>query len=146
MDASEEKWRKWIETDLPKVANELTFGNEANAKVTYAAAAKLGEWHRTMPNDVEFLTQKAPAMIAGLFASKAPTSQLIKNFCDALDAFAVNLDSKKPFLGGDQPNLADTELYGFLSNYEFNPLFAQVLAASKIAAWFARVKSFVNQL
>ena len=107
--------------------------NIENVKLVTRAAAKLGRWGKTMPNDVDFLMNEGPAIVSDKFKSNLTTPELLKNCIDALDKFFNEIDPKKPFMAGEKLNLVDIELYGAIMNNEFNPLFTQVLIGFKIA-------------
>ena len=65
---------------------------------------------------------------------------------DECNKFMKELETRKtPFLGGEDPNLADLAVYGILSSIEGCLAFGELLQNTNIGSWYFKMKEAVQK-
>lgn len=67
-----------------------------------------------------------------------------KAMIDAFNEF-LNAKGDRKFLGGNEPNLADLELYGAITSFQGTSTFQEMKQQSSIGKWFDDVGQAVSE-
>lgn len=62
----------------------------------------------------------------------------------ACDEYVDAVGPKRPFLGGDAPNLADLSVFGILRAVAKTATFNDVMTNSRIRPWYQRMEAAVG--
>jgi len=143
-NASEVKWRKWVDHKLLHTLPPNIYRNpqEALDAFEYISTMNNFSWHQKM------FAKYAGGMVMWGISKKLKDKYGIEDERDAIFTCAnewVEELNGKPFHGGDRADLADLATYGALSSIEGLLTFTDMTQATKIGQWYFRMKKAVGE-
>lgn len=148
--ALERKWRKWVDDTFVHVLSPNVYRTKEEAFETFHWFSKAGDWEKHFSE-----WERTAVIYVGAYAMWFIGKRLKKrhnlkddvrqSFYDECN-YWMNAIQKQgtPFMGGNQPNLADLAVYGVLNSVEGSGAFKDVLKNTKLGKWYWTMKDQVN--
>ncbi|KAK3732157.1 hypothetical protein RRG08_026539 [Elysia crispata] len=149
--SEERKWRRWADDHLVHMLSPNAYRTAREALQAFHYFSYVGEWEKNfsfMERQVVIYAGAFVMYIMGkILKSKYKLKQDVRqSLYDACDEWVkVVRQGKQPFLGGNQPNLADLAVYGVLNSIEGCTAFEDALRNTKIGPWYKRTKEAIQQ-
>ncbi|GFS96285.1 prostaglandin E synthase 2 [Nephila pilipes] len=145
----ERQWRKWADNEFVHVLSPNIYRTFDEALQAFNYFSEVGEWEKNF-STIERLIVIYVGATAMYFVGKrlkkkhALKEDVRQSLYDACKKWMKEIGSKKKFMGGELPNLADLAVYGMLSSIEGCSTFQDLLANTNISPWYYNVKEAVN--
>lgn len=150
-DFSEErKWRKWADDVLVHTLSPNVYRTREEALQAFNWFSDVGEWEKHFPSWERYLIIYVGATAMYLIGKRLKKRHNLKDdvrmsLYDECNNWVRAINAKgTPFMGGQQPNLADLAVYGVLSSIEGCIAFKDLLDNSKISKWYVSMKDAVS--
>ncbi|ELT91950.1 hypothetical protein CAPTEDRAFT_228714 [Capitella teleta] len=145
----ERRWRLWVDEDLVHMLSPNIYRTPSEALAAFRYFSKVGEWEKvfsaTERTVVIYVGALAMFLVGKMLKNKYKLKDDVReSLYDDLNDWVKAVGSKRKFMGGDQPNLADLNVYGALSAIEGCEAFEDAKKNTKIDKWFSRMKTQVQ--
>ncbi|XP_064616162.1 prostaglandin E synthase 2-like [Liolophura sinensis] len=145
----ERKWRSWVDNTLVHSLSPNVYRTPSEALQAFKYFSQVGDWENTF-SAAERMVVIYVGAVAMYFVGKilkkrhSLKDDVRSSLYDQCKEWTAAIGNKKPFMGGDQPNLADLSVYGVLNSIEGCDAFQDVLQNTKIGPWYERMKKVVS--
>ncbi|VDK52526.1 unnamed protein product [Anisakis simplex] len=143
----EREWREWIDSHFIHLISPNVYRTFQESLATFQWFSEVGRWKEAFTLWERLVAVYLGATAMFIISKRLKKRHNIDNERDAL-VNACNLWlsalGDRPFLGGDQPNLADLELYGAMNSFYGCQAFKEMKDRSRIGEWFERMKNAVG--
>ncbi|XP_041050071.1 prostaglandin E synthase 2 isoform X1 [Carcharodon carcharias] len=142
----EMKWRKWVDDWLVHLISPNVYRTPGEALASFDYIVREGKF-----GVFEGFFAKYFGAAAMFFVSKRLKSRhnlhddVRQDLYKAADQWVAAVGKHRPFMGGDMPNLADLAVYGVLRVMEGLEAFNDMMANTKIKAWYQRVEEDIKK-
>ncbi|XP_060535755.1 prostaglandin E synthase 2 [Cylas formicarius] len=146
----ERKWRQWVDNVLVHTLSPNVYRTKDEAFQAFNWFSEVGEWDRNFPPWERYLIVYVGASAMYLIGKRLKKKYHLKedvrqSLYDECSKWVREVNSKgTPFLGGNQPNLADLAVYGVLNSIEGCDAFKDLLDHTKIGKWYFATKEAVT--
>ncbi|GLH10735.1 hypothetical protein R5R35_012419 [Gryllus longicercus] len=147
----ERKWRQWVDDTFVHVLSPNVYRTRSEALETFNWFSEAGEWETHFPAWERKIVIYVGAYAMWLISKRLKKRHNLKDdvrqsFYDECNEWMKAVHKQgTPFLGGEQPNLADLAVYGVLNSIEGSRAFKDVLSHTKLGVWYWSVKAQVNK-
>eukprot|EP00644_Phytophthora_capsici_P009057 jgi/Phyca11/504192/fgenesh2_kg.PHYCAscaffold_6_\ len=140
----EEQWREWVDKKLILLTPPNIYRTVPEALQAFDYCLTEGKF---TPMERR-MSKYAGAMIMYLIAKRSKKKYNIDDerqaLYDALNSWVEAVGDKRPFLGGDEPNMADLSVFGVLRAMDGLDTYNDMMRETNIQPWFTRMKSAVG--
>eukprot|EP00818_Percolomonas_sp_WS_P007713 CAMPEP_0117440810 /NCGR_PEP_ID=MMETSP0759-20121206/3288_1 /TAXON_ID=63605 /ORGANISM="Percolomonas cosmopolitus, Strain WS" /LENGTH=372 /DNA_ID=CAMNT_0005232599 /DNA_START=122 /DNA_END=1240 /DNA_ORIENTATION=+ len=145
VDENEVKWRQWVDDRFVRVIPPNIYRTFEEAKASFEYITDRGEF--------SYFQQKY-GLYAGALAMWGVSKRLSKKYnitderatlYDCAREWCDAIPKGQPFLGGNEPNLADLAVYGILSSIEGLRAFNDMCENTEIGTFYYRMKENVGE-
>lgn len=146
----ERKWRKWTDDVLVHSLSPNVYRTPGEALQAFSWFSEVGEWEKHFPAWERYLIIYVGAYAMWLIGKRLKKRHNLKDdvresLYDDCNRFARAVKLKgTPFMGGQEPDLADLAVYGVLNAIEGCDAFQDVLQRTNISKWFFAMKALVK--
>jgi len=141
----ESKWRRWVDeifvhTLSPNIYRTMNESLKAMEYIT--EVGNFSDWEKKV-------IYYSGAVAMYLIGKRLKMRHHLRNdvresLYEEARRWTHNVGSKRPFMGGTQPNLADLNMYGVISAIEGLDAFDDLMKNTKIGPWYKRMKTQVD--
>ncbi|KAL4237117.1 hypothetical protein ACF0H5_005498 [Mactra antiquata] len=140
----ERKWRKWTDDILMHTISPNVYRTPSESLEAFHHFSEWGEWDKNFSKFQQFFVVYVGALAMFFIGKLVKKRHNIKedpreSLYDACDEWMEAVGTS-PFLGGDQPNLADLSVYGALHSFEGCLAFNDLMSTHKVKAWYQRME------
>jgi len=146
----ERRWRRWVDDDLVHSLSPNVYRTPGEALAAFQWFSKVGCWEDLFSAWERYLVIYLGASVMWLLGKKLKKRHNLKDdvrqsLYDQCNHWMKAISKKgTPFMGGEQPNLADLAVFGVLTAVEGCEAFSDARRETKIGAWFDRMKGVVG--
>uniref|UniRef100_UPI00358F538D prostaglandin E synthase 2-like isoform X2 n=1 Tax=Myxine glutinosa TaxID=7769 RepID=UPI00358F538D len=142
---TEVEWRKWVDDHLVHLIapNVYRTPKEALASFDYIVReGKFGRWEGLV---AKYVGAAAMYLISKRLKKRHHMRDDVRqDLYSAVNKWIVAVGKKRPFLGGEHPNLADLEVFGVLRVMEGLQAFGDVLTHTKLGLWYEHMHAAIE--
>ena len=145
-EKEEARWLKWVDDSLVHYLSPNIYRNATEAMQAFDYITKegnFGYWER------EAARYAGAAAMYSLVHLKLKKKYNIVNereeLYEKLDEFVDAIGTKRDFLGGKTPNLADIAVFGVIRAISGMDTFTDIMANTKLQPWYARMSQVVGE-
>ncbi|CDW52565.1 epoxide hydrolase 1 [Trichuris trichiura] len=145
----EMEWRQWVDDKFVHLISPNVYRNLNEAFEAFRWFSEVSDWDKVFQPWERLMIIYAGATVM-FFVSKRLQkkynlkSNLRESLYEGCNEWLEAIGPNRPFLGGQQPNLADIAMYGALNSFEGCKAFRDLSENTKITAWFQAVKEQVE--
>lgn len=149
--SEERKWRKWADNVLVHTLSPNVYRTREEALQSFNWFSDVGEWEKNFPswerNLIIYVGASAMYLIGKRLKKRHNLKEDVReSLYDECKKWVREVKHKgTPFLGGNQPNLADLSVYGILNSIEGCVAFKDLLEHTEIGKWYSAMKNTVSQ-
>ncbi|KAF2897934.1 hypothetical protein ILUMI_08242 [Ignelater luminosus] len=146
----ERQWRKWTDSVLVHMLSPNVYRTREEALQAFSWFSDVGEWEQHFPAWERYLMIYVGAFAMWMIGKRLKKRHNLKDdvrqsLYDECNYFAKAVRLKgTPFMGGNEPNLADLAVYGVLNSIEGCYAFKDLLNNSNIKTWYYSMKDVVQ--
>ncbi|CAG5134086.1 unnamed protein product [Candidula unifasciata] len=145
----ERKWRKWADEHLVHMLSPNAYRTVKEALQAFHYFSDVGQWEQNfsfVERQVVIYVGAAVMYIMGMIlkAKYNLKDDVRQSLYDACNEWLAAVGKDRPFMGGNQPNLADLAVYGVLNSIEGCYAFQDALTNTNIGPWYNRTKKAVQ--
>nr|XP_021188017.2 prostaglandin E synthase 2 [Helicoverpa armigera] len=150
-ETEERQWRQWADRVLVNTLSPNVYRTAGEAIETFQWFEQAGGWRQLFPAWECALMVYIGAAAMFMISKRLKTRHKIKDdpresLYDAANEWMAAVQKKgTPFLGGDQPNLADVSVYGVLSSIEGCSAFQDLKTNTPIGKWYYDTKNAIQR-
>lgn len=145
--SEERKWRRWTDDVLVHTLSPNIYRSLSESIDSFKYFSDVGRWKDIFAAWERMLVVYFGASAMFLISKRLKKKYALKDdvrdsLYDATRYWTKNISSKKqPYMGGNQPNLADLSVFGVLSSIEGCAAFTDLLKNTKIKSWYYDMKN-----
>jgi len=146
---NERDWRHWVDDKFIHAISPNVYRTWSEAKTTFHWFSKVGNWENMFSAYERTVAIHVGAIAMFLIAKRLKKRHNLHD--DArIDLYAFANEwmkgkgTARPFMGGQEPNLADLALYGAITSFEGCPAYDDMRANTQIGEWYDAMKPLVN--
>ncbi|OWY96711.1 Prostaglandin E synthase [Phytophthora megakarya] len=140
----EEKWRQWVDQKLIVLTPPNIYRTVPEALQAFDYCLTEGKF---TPMERR-MSKYAGAVVMYLIAKRSKKKYNIDDerqaLYSALDSWVGAIGEKRPFLGGDEPNMADLSVFGVLRAMNGLDTYNDMMRETNIEPWFTRMTDKVG--
>ncbi|EEY59423.1 prostaglandin E synthase, putative [Phytophthora infestans T30-4] len=140
----EEEWRQWVDKKLILLTPPNIYRTVPEALQAFDYCLTEGKF---TPMERR-MSKYAGAVIMYLIAKRSKKKYNIdderQELYSALNSWVDAIGDKRPFLGGDEPNMADLSVFGVLRAMKGLDTYSDMMRETNIEPWFTRMTSKVG--
>lgn len=145
----EKKWRKWADEYFVHILSPNIYRTFDEALQAFNYFSEVGEWEKNFSPIERLFVIYVGASAMYLIGKKLKKKHSLKDdvrqsLYDACNQWMKIVGSKRKFLGGDVPNLADLAVFGLLNSIEGCTAFQELKTNTNISTWYDNVKESVS--
>jgi len=141
----ESKWRRWIDESFVHTLSPNIYRTIGESLQAMEYITKVGNFSDREQKIVYYTGALAMYFVGKRVAWKHHLRKDVRqSMYEEANKWVHNVGSKKPFMGGKQPNIADLNMYGVISAIDGLPAFDDLMKNTKIEPWYKRMKAEVN--
>jgi len=147
----ERRWRKWTDEVLVHTLSPNVYRSPGEALAAFQWFEKVGNWEELFQAWERFLVIYFGAAVMYIIGKRLKKRHNLKDdvresLYDECNHWMKGIKKKgTPFMGGDQPNLADLAVFGVLSAIQGCQAFQDARERTSIGIWFDRMSETVAQ-
>jgi len=147
----ERKWRRWVDDTLVHTISPNVYRTPSEALATFRWFSKAANWENLFSWWELSLVIYVGAAAMWAISKRLKKRHNIKedarhSLYDECNFWMKSLKKKgTPFMGGDQPNLADLAVFGVLNSMVGCQAFSDARDNTKIGIWFDLMKAAVEE-
>ncbi|XP_059149092.1 prostaglandin E synthase 2-like [Physella acuta] len=144
----ERKWREWADDHLVHMLSPNAYRTPRESLQAFKYFSEVGEWEQnfsTLERQVViYVGATVMYFIGKILKTKYKLKEDVRqSLYDACNEWVKAVGKDRPFMGGNQPNLADLAVYGVLNSIEGCEAFHDALHNTKLEPWYNRTKKSV---
>ncbi|GMF21650.1 unnamed protein product [Phytophthora lilii] len=140
----EEQWRQWVDKKLILLTPPNIYRTVPEALQAFDYCLTEGKF---TPMERR-MSKYAGAVVMYLIAKRSKKKYGIEDerqaLYSALDSWVEAVGDKRPFLGGEEPNMADLSVFGVLRAMHGLDTYNDMMRETKIEPWFTRMTAKVG--
>jgi len=142
----ERRWRRWTDETLVHTLSPNVYRSPSEALAAFQWFDEVGNWADLFQAWERYLVIYVGAMVMYLIGKRLKKRHNLKDdvresLYDECNLWMKALKKKgTPYMGGENPNLADLAVFGVLSAIEGCQAFKDAREKTKIASWFDLMK------
>ncbi|BFZ20736.1 hypothetical protein BsWGS_23775 [Bradybaena similaris] len=145
----ERKWRKWADDHLVHMLSPNAYRTVKEALQAFHYFSAVGQWEQNfsfLERQVIIYVGAAVMYVMGMILKSKYNlkDDVRQSLYDACNEWLTAVGKDRPFMGGNQPNLADLAVYGVLNSIEGCYAFQDALTHTQIGQWYNRTKTAVQ--
>ncbi|KAH7719859.1 Protein R11A8.5 [Aphelenchoides avenae] len=144
----EREWREWVDDHFIHLISPNVYRTWNEALETFYYFDQVGDWQKNFPAWERWLAVYVGAAAMYLISKKLKKKHRIDDervaIFQACEKF-VKAKGDRPFLGGNEPNLADLALFGAINSFVGCSAFKEMREQTKIGDWYDAVHKTVVQ-
>lgn len=149
--AMERNWRRWVDDVFVHTLSPNVYRTPSESLQAFRWFSEVGDWERLFATWERLLVVYVGAAAMWIIGKRLKKRYKLEDdprvslYAEAnawMEAVAL---TEGPFLGGDQPDLADISMYGVLTAIEGCDAFQDMLNNSNIGRWFYEMKTRVGK-
>jgi len=145
----ERKWRRWVDDVLVHMLSPNVYRTPSESLQTFRSFDEVANWKDTFTTFERFIVIYLGASVMWVIGKRLKSkydlkSDVRESLYDACNEWTKAVGKKRKFMGGEQPNLADLNVYGVLSSIESCDAWQDALKNTNIGDWYTRMKIQVN--
>jgi len=146
----EREWREWTDAHMVHMLSPNAYRTIKESFQSFQYFSEVGEWEKNfsyLERKVVIYAGATVMYILGKVLKKRYSlkEDVRESLYDACNEWVDAVGRNRPFMGGDQPNLADLSVYGVLNSIEGCDAFQDALINSRIKPWYNRTKQAVSK-
>lgn len=146
----ERKWRRWVDDVLVHMLSPNVYRTPSESLQTFRAFDVVGNWQDSFTTFERYTVIYLGASVMWLIGKRLKKKYELKedvreSLYEACNEWTKAVGKKRKFMGGDQPNIADLNVYGVLSSIENCDAWQDALNNTNIGGWYERMKVQVNK-
>lgn len=142
--AEEDKWRQWVDQKLILLTPPNIYRTVPEALQAFDYCLTEGKF---TPMERR-MSKYAGAVVMYLIAKRSKKKYNIDDerqaLYSALDSWVAAVGDQRPFLGGDEPNMADLSVFGVLRAMHGLDTYTDMMRETSIEPWFTRMTAKVG--
>ncbi|GIW23126.1 MAG: hypothetical protein KatS3mg068_2133 [Candidatus Sericytochromatia bacterium] len=138
----EKKWRDWLDNDFVHVLAPNIYSTINEALQSFDYITKVGKFSPLQKHFIKISGATAMYFVSKKLRQKHNIEEPRKILYEKINYWLDNL--KKTFMGGENPNIADLTLFGYLKSIENFRAFYDLRLNTSIDKWFLPMKEFVT--
>ncbi|XP_070581740.1 prostaglandin E synthase 2-like [Ptychodera flava] len=141
----EKKWRRWVDAVFVHTLSPNVYRTPAEALQAFDYISETGNF-----NSFEKYTAKYVGAAGMYFVSKYLKNKwhlkddVRESLYDGAEKWMRGVGTKRDFMGGDEPNLADLAMYGVISAIEGFDAFNDMMKNTSIEPWYRKMSNSVK--
>ncbi|XP_075990878.1 prostaglandin E synthase Su(P) [Anticarsia gemmatalis] len=150
-EIEEREWRQWADRVLVNTLSPNVYRTAAEALETFQWFEQAGGWRQFFPAWECALMVYVGAAAMWMISKRLKTRHNIKedareSLYDAVNEWLSAINKKgTPFLGGENPNLADITVFGVLSSIEGCTAFEDLKQNTQVESWYNNIKNTIHR-
>jgi len=141
----ESKWRKWVDDRYVHMMSPNIYRTMGEAFQAFEYISRVGNFSRMETVLAQYVGAVAMYFVGKSIKKKHDLKEDVRqSLYDETHVWLKAIGKKRPFLGGDEPNLADLNVYGVISAIDGLDAFNDLMANTNIAPWYDRMKARVT--
>jgi len=142
----EAKWRKWVDDRFVHMMSPNIYRTMTESFQAFEYISRVGNFNRMETVLAQYVGAIAMYFVGKMIKKKHGLREDVRqSLYDEVNIWLIAVGKKKrPFLGGDEPNLADLNVYGVISAIEGLDAFNDLMSNTKIGPWYDRMKARVT--
>ncbi|KAF4317402.1 hypothetical protein BBO99_00008072 [Phytophthora kernoviae] len=142
--AEEQQWREWVDRKLIILTPPNIYRTVPEALQAFDYCLTEGKF---TPME-RWMSKYAGAVIMYLIAKRSKKKYGIEDerqaLYSALDSWVAAVGDTRPFLGGDEPNMADLSVFGVLRAMDGLDTYSDMMRETSVEPWFTRMTAKVG--
>jgi len=146
----ERRWRRWADDVLVHTLSPNVYRSPSEALAAFQWFDEVGKWPELFQAWERYLVIYFGALVMYVIGGRLKKRHNLKDdvresLYDECNLWMKTLKKKgTPFLGGNQPNLADLAVFGVLSAIEGCQAFQDARERTKIGIWYDQMRKVVQ--
>ncbi|KAJ1133748.1 hypothetical protein NDU88_000224 [Pleurodeles waltl] len=142
----EMKWRRWADDWLVHLISPNVYRTPGEALASFDYIVSVGKFGAVEGFFGKYFGAAAMFIIGKRLKSRHNLQDDVRqDLYKAANDWVKAIGKHRPFMGGDQPNLADLAVYGVLRVTEGLQTFDDVMSNSKIGPWYLRMEKVIQE-
>ncbi|XP_029775867.1 prostaglandin E synthase 2 [Suricata suricatta] len=145
--AEEMKWRQWADNWLVHLISPNVYRTPAEALASFDYIVREGKFGTVEGAVAKYIGAAAMYLISKRLKSRHHLQDDVReDLYEAANKWVTAVGKDRPFMGGQQPNLADLAVYGVLRVMEGLEAFDDLMRHTHIQPWYLRVEKAIAQV
>ncbi|GIY09819.1 prostaglandin E synthase 2 [Caerostris extrusa] len=145
----ERQWRKWADNEFVHLISPNIYRTYDEALQAFNYFSEVGEWEKNFSMFERLIVIYVGATAMYFVGKRLKKKYSLKedvrqSLYDGCKLWMKEIGSKRKFMGGEMPNLADLAMYGILSSFEGCVAFQDLINNTNIGPWYYNVKEAVT--
>ncbi|XP_078502742.1 prostaglandin E synthase 2 [Lissotriton helveticus] len=141
----EMKWRRWVDDRLVHLISPNVYRTPGEALASFDYIVRVGKFGAVEGFFAKYFGAAAMFIIGKRLKSRHHLQDDVRqDLYKAADDWVKAIGKHRPFMGGEQPNLADLAVYGVLRVTEGLETFHDLMSNSKIGPWYCRMERAIQ--
>ncbi|KAF6327945.1 prostaglandin E synthase 2 [Rhinolophus ferrumequinum] len=142
----EMKWRQWADDWLVHLISPNVYRTPAEALASFDYIVREGKFGAVEGAMAKYLGAAAMYLISKRLKSRHHLQDDVReDLYEAADKWVAAVGKNRPFMGGQEPNLADLAVYGVLRVMEGLEAFDDLMQHTRIQPWYLRVEKAIAE-
>ncbi|XP_019492607.1 PREDICTED: prostaglandin E synthase 2 isoform X2 [Hipposideros armiger] len=142
----EMKWRQWADDWLVHLISPNVYRTPAEALASFDYIVREGKFGAVEGAMAKYLGAAAMYLISKRLKSRHHLQDNVReDLYEAADKWVAAVGKDRPFMGGQEPNLADLAVYGVLRVMEGLEAFDDLMQHTRIQPWYLRVEKAIAE-
>lgn len=149
--AGERKWRRWVDDVFVHTLSPNVYRTPDEAFQAFNWFSEVGEWEMHFSTWERLLVIYVGSAAMYFIGKNLKRRHLLKDdvrqsLYDESNLWLKNINKKGgPFMGGDEPDISDLNVYGILTAIEGCDAFQDLISNTKIKNWYFQMKGKVKR-
>ncbi|XP_028269231.1 prostaglandin E synthase 2 isoform X2 [Parambassis ranga] len=141
MQKEEMKWRQWADDWLVHLISPNVYRTTGEALASFDYIVREGKFGTFEGFFAKYVGAAAMFLISKRLKNRHNLQDDVRqDLYKAVNDWVAAIGSKRKFMGGDQPNLADLAVFGVLRVMEGLEAFDDMMANTKVKYWYRRMQ------
>ncbi|KAM5259106.1 prostaglandin E synthase 2 isoform 2-T2 [Hipposideros larvatus] len=142
----EMRWRQWADDWLVHLISPNVYRTPAEALASFDYIVREGKFGAVEGAMAKYLGAAAMYLISKRLKSRHHLQDNVReDLYEAADKWVAAVGKDRPFMGGQEPNLADLAVYGVLRVMEGLEAFDDLMQHTRIQPWYLRVEKAIAE-
>ncbi|XP_043421909.1 prostaglandin E synthase 2 isoform X3 [Prionailurus bengalensis] len=143
----EMKWRQWADDWLVHLISPNVYRTPAEALASFDYIVREGKFGTVEGAVAKYMGAAAMYLISKRLKSRHHLQDDVRaDLYEAANKWVAAVGKDRPFMGGQQPNLADLAVYGVLRVMEGLEAFDDLMRHTHIQPWYLRVEKAIAEV
>ncbi|XP_021514052.1 prostaglandin E synthase 2 [Meriones unguiculatus] len=142
----EMKWRQWADDWLVHLISPNVYRTPAEALASFDYIVREGRFGAVEATMAKYVGAAAMYIISKRLKSRHHLQDDVRaDLYEAANKWVTAVGKDRPFMGGQEPNLADLAVYGVLRVMEGLEAFTDLMQHSRIQPWYLRMERAIGE-